>query len=191
MDKKCNFCIYIRLSICDIRCSDLHFVYRLRSIQDDLFAPWFICDIMFLHTFFNFSKQLPTSTNRHTHQGTRRCLKVYPVCAESSWKEEGSSSWQAHCSRSIQDCFYCCLWTPPLHCVILSFTELCSFVVHLLCCVGSINLISSLFSPITNSQLLLCQVLHSMSAHPEQLLSFQHYPAGPSVSWENRFDESM
>lgn len=37
--------------------------------------------------------------------------------------------------------------------VILSFTELSSFVVHLLCCVGSVNLISSLFSPITNSQL--------------------------------------
>lgn len=32
--------------------------------------------------------------------------------------------------------------------VILSFTELCSFVVHLLCCVGSINLISSLFPPL-------------------------------------------
>lgn len=27
-----------------------------------------------------------------------------------------------------------------------------------------------------------------MSARPQQLLSFQHYPAGPSVSWENRFD---
>lgn len=93
-------------------------------------------------------------SSKHAHtQGTMRCIKVNPVCAESSWKEEGSSSWQAYCCRSIRDCFYRCLWTPPLHCVILSFAELCSFVVHLLCCVGSINLISSLFSPITNSQL--------------------------------------
>ncbi len=110
-----------------------------------------------MHTFFNLSIHTHTHTHTHIHththtnkQGTMRCLKVYPVCEESSWKEEGSCSWQAHCSRSIQ---VCCLWTPPLHCVILSFTELCSFVVHLLCCVGSINLISSLFSPITNSRL--------------------------------------
>lgn len=93
----------------------------------------------------------------HTHKQTNRvqwdALRSLLYVQSLPGKREGSSSWQAHCSRSIQVCFYCRLWTPPLHCVILSFTELCSFVVHLLCCVGSINLISSLFSPITNSRL--------------------------------------
>lgn len=109
-----------------------------------------------MHTFFNLCTHTHTHTRKRGSRGLR-CLKVYLLCAESSWKEEGSRCWQALFSRSIPGCIYCCLWTPPLHCVILSFTELCSFVVHLLRCIGSINLISSLFSPVTNSRLSLAR----------------------------------
>ena len=129
-----------------------------------------------------------THTHTHIYRSRRPCLYL-----QSSWKEEGSSSWQAFCTRSIQVCFYLSLCTPLLLCYFILRWALficCSFALLCWFNISYIIPVSPTFLPSTTSITnFLCSVLLSLLSSAGIVV--QRDASGSSASRKRRLGERL
>lgn len=113
---------------------ELQYVLHLQCVSQE--KPHITVYRQCMHILF--ATYVITPTRTHAQAQYNRMLQALCCRAEPSWKEEGSTGCQAACSRSINDCFYCCLWTSLHHSVILSHSWFPPFVhLHLFSCARS------------------------------------------------------